>query len=718
MPLRIEDIIDKVKKYNQGSDSDLLKKAYLFSAYAHEGQLRRSGEPYLVHPIEVMNILADFKADDVALVSGLLHDVIEDNYSISLNDVENKFGKDVAHIVGGVTKISQLQDSSREKMEIANLRKLIVATLDDLRVIIVKLADRLHNMRTLEFLPPDKQKIKAMETLEIYAPIAYRLGMGILKTELEELGFQYSYKREYEEIAKAISEKRVYASNFIEKKKEEIENLLTEAGIKGFEVQGRIKHLYSIYQKMKMQDISVEQVYDYVAFRIITNSIMDCYGALGIVHTRWKPIPGRFKDWINMPKENHYSSIHTSVIADNGQPFEVQMRTKEMHKEAENGLSAHWRYKDKSHGRDDEEPVSVWLQYLKEWRDEAIGDSDFMKGVQMDLAPKEMYIFTPKGKPVLLSFSATCIDFAYAVHTEVGNKCIGARVGGKMTPLKTQLKSGDIVEVITSQHGKPSRDWLSFAKTSRAIGKIKAFLNKEERDKNTEMGRLMLEQEGHHYKISLKRILSHQNLEVILKKSGFVDIEALLVALGSNKLRAKTFLANLLKNTEQEETTQSKTESPKESDGSVVVLGSKDMLYSLAKCCKPIYGENVVGFISRGKGLIIHRASCSNVSKYAINPERMMPVEWDIKSKSNIIHPVKLEIYTEDRVGMMADVTGKVKELNTNLLDSRGKGMGSEGYIQIIVGVTDINHLNKLILAINNIKGVFKVVRSRSGRIT
>jgi GTP pyrophosphokinase len=709
---RIDHVIEKVKLYNPSSDEKMLQRAYLFSAFAHEGQTRYTGEPYLIHPVAVTDILSDLRADDIALVAGLLHDVVEDNHSVTLAQIEKRFGPAVAHIVDGVTKIEEkVPTKTREEREWSNIRKVILAMVDDVRVILVKLADRLHNMRTLDALPAHRQPIKALETLQIYAPIAYRLGLGKVKNELEDLSFRYAYPDDYERMSATIQEKRGYSDDFIEETAARLRRILQEGGIEG-KVYGRVKHLYSIYLKLKRQGIGVEQVYDYMAFRVLVPTVKDCYAVLGGIHGLWKPVPGRFKDFIAIPKENHYRSLHNSVIGPNGQPFEIQIRTFQMHEEAENGIAAHWQYKEGKLSQQDEAETTQWLRQLMEWRQDGRSDTEFLQTVRVDLYPKEVYVFTPKGQVLAFPRGATPIDFAYSIHTDVGHHCVGAKINGKLVPLKTPMQSGDRVEIVTSPQGKPSRDWLKAAVTGRALSKIKTWLNAKEKARAIEIGRAALDRECKRLKITLKEAQEKGLLAEALKKVSISDMDALYAEIGYGKIGARIFARRLQAPSEEEPSATAAAATPSAKEPVLVVRGATDLLTTLAKCCKPIRGDEVMGVISRGRGLVIHRVDCANIKRLAYNPDRFMEVHWSEQAPAQASQEVHLALETEDKTGIVASVTQVVADAKAPLrhidasVDSRGMGA-----IRLSFLIRDKAHLTTVINRLAKIEGVMGVRR-------
>ena len=707
---RIDGVIEKVRQYNPSTDERLMQRAYLYSAFAHEGQTRFTGEPYLIHPVAVADILADLKADDIALVAGLLHDVVEDNLSVKLSDVEDKFGKEVGHIVDGVTKIEEkLPNATKEEREWASLRKVVLAMVDDVRVILVKLADRLHNLRTMESLPEGRRGEKARETLEIYAPIAYRLGLGKLKTELEDLGFRFAYPKEYETIHRSIQERRSASEDLLSVTQQAIDSVLKEAEIAGV-VHGRIKHYYSIYRKLKRQNINIEQVYDYMAFRVLVDEVKDCYGALGVIHSLWKPIPGRFKDWIAIPKENHYRSLHTSVIGPEGQPFEIQIRTHQMHQEAENGIAAHWRYKEGRLSAEDEESTMKWLRHILEWKQDIASPGEFVQGLRVDLYPNEVYVFTPVGKVLSLPRGATPIDFAYAIHSAVGSKCVGAKVNNKLVPLKTQLRSGDRVEIITNQNAKPSRDWLDFAVTGRALSKIRAYLKTQEKIRAIELGKNSLDRECKRLRVNLKEAQESGRLAEAMKRASVPDMDSLLAEMGYGKISARLFARKLLPE-DLVEGQDLKLAKESEKGPPILVRGAGDILTQLAKCCKPIRGDDVLGFISRGRGLVIHRRDCGNLKRSA--PERIMEVEWGGPVSLATAQDVRIAILAEDRPGIVANITQVLAEAKASIRKIEGAvNAHGEADIRLIVSVRDKSHLALILNMIRKINGVLEALRS------
>src|SRR6187397_541417 len=550
--IRFEDLIEKVRATNPDADVELLRRAYVFSAYEHKGQVRHSGEPYLVHPLEVADLLADMKLDVVAVAAGLLHDIVEDTQT-SIERIQELFGADVAHVVEGVTKLGAIPFSSSEERQAENFRKMLLAMVDDIRVILVKLADRLHNMRTLHHLPEERRIKIAQETRDIYAPIANRLGMSKLKNELEDLAFKYLETKPYEALRQRVEGRRRATEGLIEDLTKTVSAKLADAQVPIIHIDGRIKRLFSIHQKLRRQKIDLDQVYDFMALRIITSSIKDCYAALGIIHQTWSPVPGRIKDFIAMPRPNGYQSLHTSVVSERGFPFEVQIRTAEMHRVAEEGIAAHWKYKEGRVGADRDEQYFLWLRQLLEWQQEVRDPQEFLQNLKIDLYPEEVYIFTPKGEVKALPRDATPVDFAYAIHTDVGHQCVGARVNGRMVPLRTRLRNGDIVEIATTAGHKPSRDWLNFVTTSRARNKIKHFIHAEEKIRSLELGRKLFDKEAKRYGLNLKILTEPATMTRVLGEYGMSKADELFAALGYGKLSPKTVLAKFVPQTELKE---------------------------------------------------------------------------------------------------------------------------------------------------------------------
>ncbi len=715
--IRFEDLIEKVRSTNPDADTELLRRAYVFSAMEHKGQVRHSGEPYLIHPLEVAAILADMRLDVVAIASGLLHDVVEDTLT-TVDRIEELFGPEIAHLVEGVTKIGAITFSSSEERQAENFRKMLLAMVDDIRVIMVKLADRLHNMRTLHHMPEEKRIRTAQETLDIYAPIANRLGMSKVKNELEELCFKHLESKAYDGLKAKVDGRRKVAEGMIEELRQVIGAKLQEAQVPVVSIDGRIKRLYSIHLKLRRQKIDLEQVYDFVALRVVTQSVKDCYAALGIIHQTWSPVPGRIKDFIAMPRPNGYQSLHTSVVSDRGFPFEVQIRTEEMHHVAEEGIAAHWKYKEGRVGAQSDEQYFRWLRQLLEWQQEIRDPQEFIQNLKVDLYPEEVYTFTPRGEVKALPRDATPIDFAYAIHTDIGHQCVGARVNGRMVPLRHRLKNGDIVEIVTQQGHKPSRDWLALVVTSRARNKIRHFLHAEEKARSLELGRRLFEKEIKRFDVNAKAVLDESALTQTAQTYGYQKSEDLFAAIAYGKVSARQVLSKLVPQEELKERppdgalTSVVKRVLRTGDDRIKVRGVDDILVVRARCCNPIRGEKIVGYITRGKGVSVHSANCPNVLNLLYDPERRIDVEWDKAGSEQGAYPVRLHLQVEDRKGILADVSAKVAGINTNITSLEATTSEREGRIEMTVEITDLKHLEKVIKSLRTVDGVVEVERA------
>ncbi|MSO56708.1 MAG: bifunctional (p)ppGpp synthetase/guanosine-3',5'-bis(diphosphate) 3'-pyrophosphohydrolase [Acidobacteria bacterium] len=722
--IRFEDLLEKVRTYTSDEEREFLRRAYVFSALGHKGQVRHSGEPYLVHPLEVASILAEMRLDPVAIAAGLLHDVVEDTLT-TIEKLQEHFGPEVAHVVEGVTKIGAIPFSSSEEQQAENFRKMLLAMVDDIRVILVKLADRLHNMRTLSHMPEDRQIRTAQETLDIYAPIANRLGMSKIKNELEELSFKCLDAAGYQALTAKVENKRKATEVEIEDLKKTITAKLSEAQVPVKQVAGRLKRLYSLNQKLKRQRIELDQVYDFVALRIITDSAKDCYAALGIIHQTWSPVPGRIKDFIAMPRPNGYQSLHTSVISERGVPFEVQIRTEEMHRHAEEGIAAHWKYKEGRIGDHRDERHFQWLRQLLEVQQEVRDPHEFIQNLKVDLYPEEVYIFTPKGQVKALPRGATPIDLAYAVHTDIGHQCMGARVNSKMVPLRTRLRNGDIVEIVTNNGHKPSRDWLNFVVTARARNKIKHFVQSEERARSVDLGRRLLEKEARRFDVNPSTLFESEAFKKERAEHGPGD--ELFAAIGYGKIAPRKLLARLVP---QDRLKEKPPESAVASimrrvlgtgvpagDNRIKVRGIDDLMVVRARCCNPIRGEAIVGYITRGKGVSVHTATCSNVSNLLYDPERRIEVEWDNAADASR-YIVRLTMQVEDRKGILADVSSRIAAINTNITNVEATGADNDhlGRINMAVEIKDVKHLEKIIKLLRGVEGVLDVERSAARR--
>ena len=727
--IRIEEIVEKVGRNHPQADLDVLRRAYFFSALHHKGQTRASGEPYLVHPLEVANILADMRLDEVSVATGLLHDVVEDTL-VEPEVIRAAFGEEIAHLVDGLTKLAQISNQSREEQQAENVRKMLLAMVDDVRVVLVKLADRLHNMRTLQHLKPEKRRRIAQETLDIFAPIAHRLGMGRLRGELEDLAFKHLNPEEYRELAEQLERRSKEHEAFLREMTSLVEEKMREAGVPFISIEGRVKRLYSISKKLKRQKITLDQVYDLIAARIITpDESRYCYAALGVVHTLWQPIPGRFKDWIATPRDNLYQSLHTSVIGAKGQPFEVQIRTEEMHRIAEEGVAAHWKYKEGKRGAHDDDEAFQWLRSLVEWSQEVKDSRDFLESLKLDLYPKDVYAFTPMGKIIQLQRGATPVDFAYMIHTEVGNTCTGARINGRIVPLRTSIQNGDVVEILTSPNARPTRDWLNFVKSSRARNRVRHSVAEQQRTESIELGRKLFEKEATRFRLSPKKILNDADgaFKRIANEYGYGRIDDLLAAIGYGKTMPRNVIAKYL-GPEKFAEIEQKKESPLRSrvnagmqavkkfirlgEDSIVVRGVDDLLVMRARCCNPVRGEEIVGYVTRGKGVAVHARRCTNVGQLMINPERVVEVEWADVGSGEAAYAVRLRAVTENRTGMIADVTNAIKDIKTNIRASNASVEPDDrGLIEVTVEVFDLKHLDKVMSSIRKVPGVLDVER-------
>ncbi len=716
---RFRELMRRMRANRPNDDLELIRKAYEFSQKHHAGQSRASGQPYLVHPLEVALVLAEMKMDPVAIAAGLLHDSVEDT-SVTVVDIRKEFGEQVAHIVEGVTKISAIDFATREEQQAENLRKMMLAMVDDIRVVLIKLADRLHNMRTLEHLPPDRQQKIARETLEIYAPIAHRLGMGKIRGELEDLGFRYVDPIGYQQVHDAVEARRKAGEAFLSRVETVFRDKLKEAGITAT-VESRIKRLYSIHKKLQRQHITVEQVYDLYAMRVITQSVQDCYAVLGIIHNLWRPVPGRIKDFIAMPRPNLYQSLHTSVISEEGTPFEVQIRTEEMHKMAEEGIAAHWKYKDGPVSAQDEQRLA-WLRQVVEWQRDVSDPSEFLSTLKIDLYPEEVYTFTPKGKVVVLPRDSSPIDFAYSVHTEVGHSCVGAKVNGRMVPLRFKLHSGDIVEILTQAGHKPSRDWLAIAKSSRARNKIKHWLNVHQRERAIEIGRKLIEKEARKYRVSLKDI-KDEELQKIASDYGAGRPDDLMAGIGYGKYSARQILGRMapaagtpLADEEQEKpsglaSVVRRVFGGDQNNNAIRVKGHGDLLVYRARCCNPIRGEAIVGYVTRGKGVAVHAVNCPNVTNLLYEPERKIDVEWSQDDGTPSAYPVKLTVFCDDRFGMLKQITAVISDTQTNIRNIEARTNNGQANVDIVLDIADLKHLENIVTGVRKIPGVHDVQR-------
>ena len=726
---RFEALLKHAQANRPNEDTSLIRKAWEFCVSHHEGQMRASGEPYIVHPLEVAEVLVEMKLDATAIAAALLHDAVEDTPATS-EEIDERFGDQVAHIVEGVTKIDKIQFANREDRQAENVRKMLLAMVSDVRVVLIKLADRLHNMRTLEHLKPERQEGIARETLDIYAPLAHRLGMGKVRGELEDLAFRYTNPVEYERTAAAVEARRVEGEHFLRTVEDTLAEQLRENGIHA-RVEWRIKRLYSIYQKIERQKISFDQVYDLLAVRVITQDVASCYAVFGLIHTLWRPVPGRIKDFIAMPRANRYQSLHTTVMSASGHQFEVQIRTEEMHRIAEEGIAAHWKYKagEGAVTARDEERLN-WIRQLVEWQKEMTDPNEFLSSLKMDLYPDEVYTFTPKGKVVVVPAGATTVDFAYTIHTEVGHTCVGAKVNGRMVPLRTKLRTGDIVEVVTQKDHKPSRDWLTFVKSPRARNKIKHWLNEDQRQRAVEIGRKLLDREARKFKVPMTQI-DDRDLGRVATEFGVATASDLLAALGQGKHTAHQVLNKVapgFANPPGEEAAEAKTGEAGTSDAvrrlqltssdSLQVEGQNDLLVYRARCCNPIRGEEIVGYVTRGKGVAVHARSCPNVQNLLYESDRRINVEWaraQDTAGSAQRYPVKITVFCDDRTGMLKELTAVISDENADIrgVDLKRDDEG-EAIIEFVVEAVDVRHLNRMVLGLKRVNGVRQVQRTQN----
>jgi guanosine-3',5'-bis(diphosphate) 3'-pyrophosphohydrolase len=730
---RFEHLLATVKANRPADDLDLIRSAWEFSIQKHEGQRRASGEAYIGHPLEVAQVLAELKMDATAIAAGLLHDAVEDT-DVTASDIAKKFGEQVAHIVEGVTKLDKIKFANREDHQAENIRKMLLAMVTDLRVVIIKLADRLHNMRTLEHLNPEKQRRIARETLDVYAPLAHRLGMGKLRGELEDLAFRYIDPFTYTQLSSEVDSLRGEGEAFLQRIVGTLEAKFREVGVTA-RVESRIKRLFSIQQKLVAHSIPVEQVYDLFAVRVITETESDCYAVLGLLHSMWRPVPGRFKDFIAMPRPNLYQSLHTTLIAEGGHQFEVQIRTEDMHRVAEEGIAAHWKYKATDNVSAKDEQRLAWVRQLMEWQREMTDPNEFMSTLRIDLYPEEVYTFTPKGKVIVLPKDASPIDFAYAIHTDVGHATIGAKVNGRIVPLRTKLRNGDIVEVTTQAGHAPSRDWLSFTKSSRARNKIKHWLNENQRARAVEIGNKLLQREARKYKLSLEKFKA-PDYERIASEYGLSSVDDLLAGIGFGKYSARQVLNKLepgstmpAETSANEPGTSGNTlahmsEAVKrvffgKGSDSLQVEGQDDLLVYRARCCNPIRGEEIIGYVTRGKGVAVHARSCPNVQNLLYEADRRIDVAWAESANTTspgapkpTTYPVKLVILVDDRSGLLKEFAAIISEDGTNIKSVETRPADDEAvYVDFVIETLDLRHLTRLTQNLRKVPGVRDVHR-------
>lgn len=711
----VSELIERVKSYSPNADVDCIERAYRFAENAHRGQYRDSGEAFFQHPLGVAKILAELELDPVTIAAGLLHDVLEDT-QVTREELEREFGSEIVLLVDGVTKLSKIHFRSKEEQQAQSLRKMFLAMAEDVRVVLIKLADRLHNMRTLRHLPVDRQKKIARETLEIYTPLAHRLGMWSIKWEMEDIALRHLEPEAYYALVNRIAKKRKEREGELEQVMATLRERLAAVDLVA-EVQGRPKHLYSIYQKMKNQGKDLEEIYDLMAVRIIVETVKDCYAALGLVHTLWKPVPGRFKDYIAMPKSNMYQSLHTTVIGPTGEPFEIQIRTREMHYVAERGIAAHWLYKEGNRGQAEFEQKVAWLRQVMEWLREMRDPQEFMETLKIDLFEDEVFVFTPKGDVKSLPAGSTPVDFAFAVHTDIGLRCVGAKVNGRIVPLDYQLNNGEFVQILTAKTPSPSRDWLKFVKTSKARSKIRAWIKEEHREESIARGHETLERELKRLGVDAKEALQSDRLQEVVKRYGFVSTDDLLAAVGFGKITAQQVIGRLLGREEYERRRKQWKASqpgakPKQRPGTgIKVKGLENTLVRVSKCCTPVPGDEIIGYITRGRGVSVHRVDCPNLAALDDVKERKIEVEWDVDEKGAF--PVEIAVEAIDRANLLAQIMNTVSEQNTNIGAVNARTNRQQiAYINLTVDITDVNQMYNLIERLRKVNGVLEVHRA------
>lgn len=704
-------LIRQVQAYLPASDVEVIERAFELGNTLHEGQTRKSGEPYFMHPVEVARILAGLEADGPTVAAGLLHDVIEDT-DIDAETLEKQFGPEITRLVAGVTKLGKISFSSKEERQAENFRRMFMAMGKDIRVILLKLCDRLHNMRTLAHMKPEKQREIAKETLDIFAPLAHRLGLGKIKWELEDWSLRYLHPEEYYRLAKLVAAKRDEREGLIQEIVDTLTTELAEVGIQA-KISGRPKHFYSIYQKMRSQNKDFEDLYDITAVRVIVEDVKECYAVLGLVHSTWMPIHGRFKDYIAMPKSNLYQSLHTAVLGPGGHPVEVQIRTEEMHRVAEYGIAAHWRYKEGGRAISEADRKLTWLRQLLDWQNDLKDAQEYLNTVKEDLFADEVFVFSPRGDVIDLPKGATPIDFAYRIHTDIGNRCSGAKVNGRIVTLDTKLQNGDIVDIMTSKNGTPSRDWLSFVATPSAKNRIRQWFKKERRDENIQRGREVLEREVG--KGGLEALLKTERAQEVARKLNCPTTDDLLAAVGFGELGAMQVLNRI--RPEPAPTASLPPETPKapprkpagKAKNGILVDGSDSMLVSLAKCCSPVPGEAIKGAVSRGRGITVHAAACPNLAK--VEPGRLVDVEW-ATSGSGATYPVEIEIELIDRVGLLKDISAKIADIKTNIRAAKIRTLRDKtAVINLVVDISDVAHLERVLGTLTRLSDVIRAYR-------
>jgi GTP pyrophosphokinase len=716
--IRIQNIIDEVSSYNPEADFALIQKAYVYAASAHAGQTRLSGEPYLSHPLEVAYTLAKLRLDEFSIVAGLLHDTVEDTKA-TIEEIEEDFGEEVAYIVDGVTKISLMSFETKEEQQAENIRKMILAMSEDIRVLIVKLADRLHNMRTLDFQKSHKQKLIAQETMDIYTPLANRLGLHRIKLDLEELSFRYIKPDAYAHISEWLEKNRADDEEYIGEVIGKLNTILEENGIKA-RIKGRIKHPYSIYHKLVAQNLTMDEMHDIIAFRVIVADLKDCYGALGFVHAEWCPVPGRFKDYISMPKANMYQSLHTTVIGPRNERMEVQIRTEEMDTLAENGLASHWLYKEGSRVKAKDVRQFTWLREMLDWQKMESDSREFLRSLRFDLFKDEIYVFTPKGEVKELPEEATPVDFAYQIHTHVGNTCVGSKVNDKLVPLSTHLHSGDMVEIITDRNRHPSRDWLKFVKTAKARTRIHHYIRTEERARSISLGKDMLEKQGRKVGINIAKALKEGEFANVALEVGVSSVDELFSAVGYARITPQKVLRQMLpkeevdkhEEAEKQEHLATKDHTPKKTD-SVVIQGMRDVMVRYAKCCNPLQGDAIVGYISRGRGVTIHTSDCPTIQK--MEPERLIAVQWE-GSTDSMPYPARICIVVKNAKGVFGQIALELAKENVNIESGTVRSMmESKAELDFVVEVKDAAQLYHVIDRLRSLEPVEEVTRGHVG---
>lgn len=713
----IDQLLTMIESYTDNPDLEFVKKAYYLAKEAHQGQYRISGEPFISHPLGVAKIVAQLELDVTSIVGALLHDVVEDT-EISSQEIEEEFGSEIELLVNGVTKLNKIDFKTREEHQAESLRKMFLAMAEDIRVILIKLCDRLHNMRTLQYLPEEKRGIKAKETIEIYAPLAHRLGMSRLKWELEDLSFRHLKPKRYYEVVNKVAKNRGQREEYIENVIDNLQEKLKEIDIDA-KLYGRPKHLYSIYQKIIKSNKEFEEIYDLTALRVIVNSLKECYQVLGIIHELWSPMPGRIKDYVAMPKSNMYQSLHTTVIGPKGEPLEIQIRTWEMHRTAEYGIAAHWRYKEGNQKDENFERKITWLRQLLEWQKDLHDAKEFMENLKIDLFEDEVFVFTPQGDVVSLPSKATPVDFAYHIHTDIGHSCVGAKVNAKIVPLEYRLKNGDIIEILTSKNSGPSRDWLNFVKTSRAKSKIKRWFKHQRKEEVAIKGKEMLETRLNKEHVNLKEAKKQKKLEQIAKNIGASTVESLYAGIGYNKFSVSNIVKKLIPKSQQNNPQQElkklkkkqtiKRNSPNKG---VRVKGTDGLLVKISKCCNPVPGDDISGYITRGRGVSVHRSDCPNLNNLDSNePERMIDVEWYVDQKNS--YEVELAVEALDQKSLLNDMTKVISEAGVNITSINARTTKEKiAYITLSLEISSLEHMNDIIKKLEAIEGVLDVGRA------